>query len=138
MTTLPTPDCEGYFNQPQQAVYYRLYRSSAFTSRRLLLLHGGGVDGQITWEPIVSRLLHWSEVLGVPKGLAVPLRESKLLLRDARLKGGQAAWEHESAACRPLLEEARRVWAPFRETEPFLDASPDLVLGAPGGGERGN
>lgn len=64
MTATPlTPDCEGYLNQPQQAVYYRLYRNSAFTSRRLLLLHGGGVDGQITWEPIVSRLLHWSEVL---------------------------------------------------------------------------
>ncbi len=64
MTTAPlTPDCEGYLNLPQQGVYYRLYRSSAFTSRRLLLLHGGGVDGQITWAPIVSRLLHWSEVL---------------------------------------------------------------------------
>jgi len=63
MTTPLTPDCEGYLNQPQQAIYYRLYRGSAFESRRLLLLHGGGVDGQITWEPIVSRLLHWSEVL---------------------------------------------------------------------------
>ncbi|PWB55353.1 MAG: alpha/beta hydrolase [Nitrosomonadales bacterium] len=61
--TLPTPDCEGYLNQPHQAVYYRIYRSSAFTPRRLLLLHGGGVDGQITWEPIVSRLLQWAEVL---------------------------------------------------------------------------
>lgn len=58
-----TPDCEGYLNQPQQNIYYRLYRSSSFTPRRLLLLHGGGVDGQITWEPIVSRLLQWSEVL---------------------------------------------------------------------------
>lgn len=57
------PDSEGFLNRPQQTVYYRLYRSSAFTSRRLLLLHGGGVDGQITWEPIVSRLLHWCEVL---------------------------------------------------------------------------
>jgi pimeloyl-ACP methyl ester carboxylesterase len=64
VTTPPlTPDCEGYLNLPQQAVYYRLYRSSAFTARRLLLLHGGGVDGQITWAPIISRLLHWSEVL---------------------------------------------------------------------------
>ncbi|MBU0592327.1 MAG: alpha/beta hydrolase [Gammaproteobacteria bacterium] len=63
MTTPLTPDCEGYLNQPQQAIYYRLYRGSAFESRRLLLLHGGGVDGQITWEPIVSRLLHWTEVL---------------------------------------------------------------------------
>lgn len=61
-TTFP-PDSEGYLHQPRQDVYYRIYRSTAFSSRRLLLLHGGGVDGQITWEPIVSRLLHWSEVL---------------------------------------------------------------------------
>lgn len=57
------PDCEGYLKLPQQAVYYRIYRCSAFGERRLLLLHGGGVDGQITWEPIVGRLLHWSEIL---------------------------------------------------------------------------
>lgn len=58
-----TPDAEGYLNLPRQAVYYRLYRFSALSDRRLLLLHGGGVDGQITWEPILSHLLHWSEIL---------------------------------------------------------------------------
>jgi pimeloyl-ACP methyl ester carboxylesterase len=63
MTTLPTPDCEGYFNLPRQAVYYRIYRCSALSDRRLLLLHGGGVDGQTTWEPIINHLLHWSEIL---------------------------------------------------------------------------
>lgn len=57
------PDSEGYLNLPQQAVYYRLYRCSAYAERRLLLLHGGGVDGQITWEPIIGHLLHWSEIL---------------------------------------------------------------------------
>lgn len=57
------PDSEAYLYLPQQAVYYRLYRCSALSQRRLLLLHGGGVDGQITWEPIISGLLHWSEVL---------------------------------------------------------------------------
>lgn len=57
------PDAEGYLNLPHQAVYYRLYRCSAYSERRLMLLHGGGVDGQITWEPIVSQLLHWSEIL---------------------------------------------------------------------------
>lgn len=57
------PDCEGYFNRPCQAVYYRLYRCSALSDRRLILLHGGGVDGQITWEPILKHLLHWSEIL---------------------------------------------------------------------------
>jgi len=58
-----TPDTEGYLNLPQQAVYYRLYRFSALEPRRLLLLHGGGVDGQITWEPVLNHLLHWSEIL---------------------------------------------------------------------------
>lgn len=57
------PDTEGYLNLPQQAVYYRRYRCSAFAERRLLLLHGAGVDGQVTWEAIVGHLLHWSEIL---------------------------------------------------------------------------
>jgi len=57
------PDIEGYLNLPRQAVYYRLYRCSAYAERRLLLLHGGGVDGRITWEPILAHLLHWSEIL---------------------------------------------------------------------------
>lgn len=58
-----TPDIEGFLNLPRQAVYYRIYRFSALNRRRLLLLHGGGVDGRITWEPILNRLLHWSEIL---------------------------------------------------------------------------
>ncbi len=57
------PDTEGYLNLPSQAVHYRLYRCSALNDRRLLLLHGGGVDGQVTWEPIINHLLHWSEIL---------------------------------------------------------------------------
>lgn len=57
------PDSEGYLNLPGQAVHYRLYRCSALSDRRLLLLHGGGVDGQVTWEPIINHLLHWSEIL---------------------------------------------------------------------------
>jgi len=57
------PDVEGYLNLPRQALYYRHYRCSAFTERRLLLLHGAGVDGQMTWEPILGHLLHWSEII---------------------------------------------------------------------------
>jgi len=57
------PDAEGYLNLPRQAVYYRHYRCSAFAERRLLLLHGAGVDGQVTWEAIIGHLLHWSEIL---------------------------------------------------------------------------
>lgn len=58
-----TPDTEGYLHLPRQALYYRLYRFSALTPRRLLLLHGGGVDGRLTWEPMLNHLLHWSEIL---------------------------------------------------------------------------
>lgn len=58
-----SPDIEGVLNLPRQAVYYRIYRFSALNRRRLLLLHGGGVDGRITWEPILNHLLHWSEIL---------------------------------------------------------------------------
>lgn len=57
------PDAEGYLNLPRQAVYYRHYRCSAYSERRLLLLHGAGVGGQVTWEPIIGHLLHWSEIL---------------------------------------------------------------------------
>jgi hypothetical protein len=87
---------------------------------------------------VVLQALRWSEVLGVPESLARPLRETALRLSDARRKRDLGAWESEKAACRQLMEEARRVWAPFRETETFLHASPDLVLGAPGDGARGN
>ena len=62
-SSLLKPDSEGYLNLPCQAVYYRIYRCSAYAERRLLLLHGGGVDGRITWEPILAHLLHWSEIL---------------------------------------------------------------------------
>jgi pimeloyl-ACP methyl ester carboxylesterase len=61
--SLLKPEAEGYLNLPRQSVYYRHYRCSAFTERRLLLLHGAGVDGQMTWEAIISHLLHWSEIL---------------------------------------------------------------------------
>ncbi|MDP2828846.1 MAG: alpha/beta hydrolase [Sulfuricellaceae bacterium] len=58
-----TPDVEGYLNLPQQIVHYRIYRKTASRERRLLLLHGGGVDGAITWEAIIPHLQNWSEIL---------------------------------------------------------------------------
>lgn len=57
------PDAEGYLNLPQQIVHYRIYRKPAPAGRQLLLLHGGGVDGAITWENIISHLRNWSEIL---------------------------------------------------------------------------
>jgi len=48
---------------PDQEVYYRLYRRAGAPARRLLLLHGGGVAGRLTWGGIVPRLEHWSEIL---------------------------------------------------------------------------
>lgn len=58
-----SPDKEGYLNLPHQTVYYRHYRCSAYTERRLLLLNGAGVDGLLTWEGIIGHLLNWSEIL---------------------------------------------------------------------------
>ncbi len=48
---------------PTQEVYYRLYRFDSAPPRRLLLLHGGGVAGKITWGGILPHLKHWNEVL---------------------------------------------------------------------------
>ena len=48
---------------PTQEVYYRLYRFDSAPPRRLLLLHGGGVAGKITWGGILPQLRHWNEIL---------------------------------------------------------------------------
>lgn len=48
---------------PTQEVYYRLYRFDNAPPRRLLLLHGGGVAGKITWGGILPHLKHWNEIL---------------------------------------------------------------------------
>ena len=48
---------------PTQEVYYRLYRFDIAPPRRLLLLHGGGVAGRLTWGGILPHLRHWNEVL---------------------------------------------------------------------------
>jgi pimeloyl-ACP methyl ester carboxylesterase len=48
---------------PGQTVYYRLYRRAVPAARRLLLCHGGGVAGRLTWEGILPHLVHWSEIL---------------------------------------------------------------------------
>lgn len=48
---------------PTQAVFYRLYRFGDAPPRRLLLLHGGGVAGNITWAGILPHLQQWNEIL---------------------------------------------------------------------------
>ncbi|MBS4098085.1 MAG: alpha/beta fold hydrolase [Sulfuricella sp.] len=48
---------------PAQTVFYRLLRRPALPSRRLLLLHGGGVAGKLTWGGILPHLEHWDEIL---------------------------------------------------------------------------
>lgn len=44
---------------------YRLYSplSGSVTDRRLLLIHGAGVAGSHTWEPLIGCLSHWQEIL---------------------------------------------------------------------------
>lgn len=48
---------------PAQEIYYRLYHYDNVPPRRLLLLHGGGVDGKITWGGMLPHLKYWNEIL---------------------------------------------------------------------------
>ncbi|MBZ0093604.1 MAG: alpha/beta hydrolase [Sulfuricellaceae bacterium] len=58
-----TPVLETRLELPTQSVFYRLYRPHAPSGRRLLLLHGGGVAGALTWEGILPHLRHWPEIV---------------------------------------------------------------------------
>ena len=57
------PAIKSTLTLPTQEVYYRLYRFDNAPPRRLLLLHGGGVAGRITWGGILPHLKHWNEIL---------------------------------------------------------------------------
>jgi pimeloyl-ACP methyl ester carboxylesterase len=57
------PAIKSTLTLPTQEVYYRLYRFDSAPPRRLLLLHGGGVAGKITWGGILPHLNHWNEIL---------------------------------------------------------------------------
>lgn len=61
MLPLP-PVLETRLELPTQSVLYRLYRTGLPPGRRLLLLHGGGVAGALTWEGLLPHLRHWSEI----------------------------------------------------------------------------
>ena len=62
-------------------IFYRIYRNPhCHSGRRMLMLHGAGVDGGFTWEPTLHHLHSWSEVL-VPDlrgmGRSVPLEHNQ-------------------------------------------------------------
>lgn len=57
------PTLQATLTLPTQEVYYRLYRFDRAPPRRLLLLHGGGVAGSITWAGILPHLRQWNEIL---------------------------------------------------------------------------
>jgi len=57
------PAVQATLALPEQHIYYRIYRLQAAAPRRLLLLHGGGVGGELTWGAIIPQLRHWSEIL---------------------------------------------------------------------------
>lgn len=64
MTLLIQPEKEDILHLPNQHVFFRVYKNpNAKRHRHLLLLHGGGVAGQITWEGIIQSLDQWSEIL---------------------------------------------------------------------------
>lgn len=46
-----------------QIVHYRLYQTGIPGGRRMLMLHGSGVGGDLTWGLMVPRLKRWSEIL---------------------------------------------------------------------------
>ncbi len=57
------PTLKDTLRLPTQEVYYRLYRREGMPQRCLLLLHGGGVAGRLTWGGILPHLAHWNEIL---------------------------------------------------------------------------
>lgn len=60
---IPEPAVKDTLRLPTQEVCYRVYRKPRAPQRRLVLLHGGGVAGKLTWEGIIAHLGHWSEIL---------------------------------------------------------------------------
>ena len=48
---------------PDQIIHYHIYRNPQAPTRRLVMLHGGGVAGKLTWESIIVHLSAWSEIL---------------------------------------------------------------------------
>lgn len=69
----------GTLSVADYQIFYRLYRNPHQSNgRRMLMLHGAGVDGAFTWEPTLHRLHGWSELL-VPDlrgmGQSLPLSE---------------------------------------------------------------
>ncbi len=55
---------EEVLHLPTQHLFFRIYKNpNAKRHRHLLLLHGGGVAGQITWEGIIQHLDQWSDIL---------------------------------------------------------------------------
>jgi len=75
-----TTDVSGY------RMFYRIYRNQRNPhGRRMLMLHGAGVDGGFTWEPTLHHLHSWGEVL-VPDlrgmGGSLPLQSGQVMTRE--------------------------------------------------------
>ncbi|OOV86363.1 alpha/beta fold hydrolase [Oceanospirillum linum] len=63
-------------------IFYRIYRNLHNPNgRKILMLHGAGVDGAFTWEPMLRHLSHWGTLL-VPDlrgmGQSIPLPEGRV------------------------------------------------------------
>ena len=59
----PALTTTGTLSLPDQSLHYRIYRNPQAPARRLVMLHGGGVAGKLTWESIIAHLSAWSEIL---------------------------------------------------------------------------
>lgn len=68
-------------DRPDYRIHYRIYRNLQHPDgRKMLMLHGAGVDGAFTWEPMLRHLSHWGTFL-VPDlrgmGQSIPLPEGR-------------------------------------------------------------
>ncbi len=74
--------CEtATLDRPDYRIFYRIYRNQHNPDgRKILMLHGAGVDGAFTWEPMLRHLSHWGTLL-VPDlrgmGYSLPLPEGR-------------------------------------------------------------
>jgi molecular chaperone DnaK (HSP70) len=72
----------------------------------------------------------WALTVGVPGRFAPLLRSGALRARDLRLAKKEDEYAVELGSLKGLLDEVLAIWRVWRETDRFLDASPDLLVKA--------
>lgn len=92
---------------PGQTIAYSIFTRNLEKKRNLLMLHGAGVGGELTWNLIIRRLEHWSSILvpdlrGTGKTRHPSRQEhsftAEQLLQDLRLLLEQHGWNEFDVA----------------------------------------